>query len=60
MSDFYISEMIEPPTPIGYLVITDGFRVAIYKPIKRFHRLMMRLFLGWEYEPYMADKEQTE
>lgn len=58
MNDFYISGIIEPP--IGYLVITDSFRVPIYKPIKRYYRLMMRLFLGWEYESYKADKEQTE
>jgi hypothetical protein len=49
MSDFYISKMIE--SPIGHLVITDSFRVAVYKPINRFHRLMMKLCFGWTYEP---------
>lgn len=50
MNDSNISVIIE--LPIGYLVITDNFRVAIYKPIKRFHRLMLKLFFGWTYEPY--------
>ena len=36
--------------PIGYLVIKDGFKVAVYTPINRFHRLMMKLFFGWKYE----------
>ncbi len=56
MTDFYISEIIEPP--IGHLVITDSFRVAVYKPIKRFHRLMLKLFFGWTYEPYQKGSKE--
>lgn len=44
---------IEPmPEPIGYLIVQGNIRVAIHKPIKRFHRLMLKLFFGWTYESY--------
>ena len=45
--------------PIGYLIISEYLKVAIYKPINRFHRLMMKLWLGWTYEPCQkGDKEE--
>ena len=37
--------------PIGYLIIQERLKLAIYKPINRFHRLMMKLCFGWTYEP---------
>ena len=40
--------------PIGYLIIQDYLKLAIYKPINRFHRLMMKLCFGWTYEPYQT------
>ena len=58
MSDFYLSGI--PPKPIGYLTITSNFTIAIYEPINCFHRLMMRLFLGWKYTPLAADKERKK
>lgn len=50
MPTFQIEPMLEQP--IGYLIIQGNIRVAIHKPIKRFHRLMLKLFFGWTYEPY--------
>lgn len=38
--------------PIGYLIIQDRLKLAIYKPINRFHRFMMKLYFGWKYELY--------
>ena len=37
--------------PIGYLVIQDRLKIAVYEPRNKFHFFMMRLFFGWEYEP---------
>ena len=37
--------------PIGYLIIQERLKLAIYKPINRFHKLMMKLCFGWTYEP---------
>jgi hypothetical protein len=34
----------------GYLVIAPGVKVEIRKRPNRFHRLMLRLFFGWEWE----------
>ena len=42
--------------PIGYLIIQDRLKLYIYKPINKFHKLMMKLCFGWEYEPYEGDK----
>ena len=50
MPTFQIEPMFEQP--IGYLIVQGDIRVAIYKPIKRFHRLMLKLCFGWTYEPY--------
>lgn len=58
MSDFYLSGI--PPKPIGFLTITSSFTIAIYEPINWFHRLMLRLLLGWKYTPIKADKERKE
>lgn len=37
--------------PIGYLIIHENLKLAIYKPINRFHIFMMKLCFGWTYEP---------
>ena len=50
MTDFVISEFNNPP--IGYLVIQGNIRIALDKPINRFHKIMLNLFFGWKYEPY--------
>lgn len=36
--------------PIGYLVIQDRLKIAVYEPGNKFHFFMMRLFFGWKYE----------
>jgi len=58
MSDFCLSAI--PPKPIGYLTIASNFTIAIYEPINWFHRLMMRLILGWKYTPLKAGRSNKE
>lgn len=51
MSDIKLAKpQIDPPKPIGRLSITNEVHIAIYEPINWFHRLMMRLILGWKYK----------
>lgn len=50
MPTFQSEPMLEQP--IGYLIVQGDIRVAIHKPIKRFHKLMLKLCFGWTYEPY--------
>lgn len=51
MSDIYIQKVVEKPKePTGYICITDQVRIAVYKPINRFHRFMMNRCFGWEYK----------
>ena len=38
--------------PSGYIRITNEAKIAVHHPINRFHRFMMKLLLGWKYEPY--------
>ena len=44
--------------PIGYLIITEYLRLAIYKPINGFRRFMMKLCFGWTYEPQESEDKK--
>lgn len=49
-SDLY-NDLFPTEAPVGYIYITDRVNIAVYKPINRFHRLMLKWFFGWTYEP---------
>lgn len=43
--------LVDPPKPIGYLRHEPtGYTLAVYKPISRFKRLMLRWCFGLKYE----------
>ena len=43
--------LVEPRTPIGYLRHEPtGYTLAVYKPISRFKRLMLRWAFGLKFE----------
>lgn len=43
--------LVDPPNPIGYLGHEPtGYNIAVYKPISRFHALMLRWCFGVKYE----------
>lgn len=45
------------PQPIGYLRHEPtGYSLAVYKPISRFHALMLRWCFGVKYEKISNDK----
>ena len=41
--------------PIGYICITDNFRLASTKKPNIFHRIGMRLILGWVWKDNTGD-----
>lgn len=42
--------LVDPPKPIGYLKHEPtGYSLAVYKPISRFHALMLRWCFGVKY-----------
>lgn len=45
--------------PIGYICITENVKIAVYKPISRFHKLMMKVFFGWKWEGAEDDKRRS-
>lgn len=43
--------LVDPPKPIGYLRHEPtGYSLAVYKPISRFHALMLRWCFGVKFE----------
>lgn len=43
--------LVDPPKPVGYLRHEPtGSSLAVYKPISRFHALMLRWCFGMKFE----------
>lgn len=42
--------ILELPKPVGTLKINESFSMAVYKKLPNwFHRLMLKMLLGWTY-----------
>lgn len=50
--DYVISDY---PKPVGYMEILPQVEVHLSEKPNRFHLLMMRLLLGWQWHPYKKD-----
>lgn len=44
---------INVPEFIGDLIISDCIHISVTKFPNRFHRVLMRLLLGWKFERYL-------